>query len=214
MARCRGVPTIAASSREIPAMKMLVSAFLMAVAGCASAAEPIPTREHFAPPGMEAAYHDWHYTPALKVGNAVYVSGIPAVGPGSYEDKVRHMFRILKRQLELAGASLADVVELTSYHLQPTDAKSFQQEFERFAPIHHEFFPDHYPAWSAVGTTALLSPGAVVELRAVAVIGSGGAPKAGIPLPKAGRQPGPATPAKNAASARQGPVAALPVARA
>jgi enamine deaminase RidA (YjgF/YER057c/UK114 family) len=150
----------------------------------AFAASTAPTREHLAPPGYESAYHQWHYTPVLKIGANVIVSGIPAAGPGSYEDKVRRMFVELRQQLELAGASLADVVELTSFHSQPTDSKSFIEEFKRFSPIHHEFFPSHYPAWSAVGTTALLAPDAVVELRAVAMIGSGSAPKADIPSPK------------------------------
>ena len=157
---------------------------VLANAAPAIAGETAPTREHFAPPGYESAYHQWHYTPVLKVGANVIVSGIPAAGPGSYEDKVRRMFVELRTQLELAGASLADVVELTSFHVQPTDSKSFIAEFQRFTPIHHEFFPSHYPAWSAVGTTTLLAPGAVVELRAVAMIGSGSAPKADIPLPK------------------------------
>lgn len=156
-----------------------------AFGACAPAlADPATaTREHYAPRGMEAAYHQWHYTPVVKVGSNVIVSGIPASGAGSYEDKVRRMFVSLREQLGLAGASLADVVELTSFHATPTDAKSFQEEFARFAPIHHEFFPSHYPAWSAVGTSALLAPGAVVELRAVAVIGSGRAPKADIAAP-------------------------------
>jgi len=152
-------------------------------AGALAAQETSPSREHFAPPGMEAAYHEWHYTPAVKIGDMVIVSGIPAGGSGSYEDQVRRMFVALGRQLEMAGASYADVVELTSFHVGPTDAESFQAEFARFAPVHHEFFPSHYPAWSAVGTTALLAPGAVVELRAVAVIGSGRAPRADIPMP-------------------------------
>lgn len=164
-------------------MNKLLLALAFGACAPAFAAEPAPTREHFAPRGMESSYHDWHYTPVLKVGSSVIVSGIPAGGPGSYEDKVRRMFVALRTQLELAGASLADVVELTSFHALPTDAKSFQEEFARFGPIHHEFFPSHYPAWSAVGTTALLSPGAVVELRAVAVIGSGRAPKADIAMP-------------------------------
>ncbi len=144
-------------------------------------AQDAPTREHFASPGHEAAYHDWHYTPAVKVGDMVIVSGIPAAGPGTYEDKVRRMFVVLGKELAQAGAAYADVVELTTFHTGPVDPQSFQAEFARFAPIHHEFFPSHYPAWSAVGTSALLSPGAVVEMRAVAMIGSGRAPKASIP---------------------------------
>lgn len=153
-----------------------------------TASDP-PSREHFAPKGMEAAYHDWHYTPVVKVGNTVIVSGIPAAGPGTYEDKVRRMFAALKAHLELAGSGLDDVVELTSFHATPTDAPSFAAEFARFAPIHNEFFPAHYPAWSAVGTTALLAPGAVVELRAVAMIGSGAAPRVAIPKPRPADEP-------------------------
>lgn len=168
-------------------MKHLPRVLLVPIVLCTASAfarEATPSREHFAPPGAEAAYHDWHYTPVLKVGEMVVVSGIPAAGQGSYEDKVRRMFVELQKHLELAGSSLSDVVELTSFHVQPTDAKSFQAEFMRFAPLHREFFPTHYPAWSAVGTTALLAPEAVVELRAVAMIGSGKSPKADIPLSK------------------------------
>lgn len=150
----------------------------------AAAAETTPTREHFATPGHEAAYHDWHYTPVVKVGNLVTVSGIPAAGPGTYEEKVRRMFVSLGKQLELAGASYADVIELTTFHVGPNDPESFRAEIARFAPIHHEYFPDHYPAWSAVGTTALIARDAVLEMRVVAMIGSGRAPSADIPKPK------------------------------
>ncbi|MGS1077393.1 Rid family hydrolase [Pseudoxanthomonas beigongshangi] len=156
---------------------------LSALAGSVSAQEAVPTREHFAAPGEEADYHHWHYTPVVKVGDMVIVSGIPAGGEGSYEERIRRMFEVLRSRLALAGANLADVVELTSYHRQPTGTAEFQQEFDRFLRVHREFFPSHYPAWSAVGTTALLSEGAPVELRAMAVIGSGRAPKAAIPPP-------------------------------
>ena len=162
-----------------------LTCLLLSLAALPAFAQEAPTREHFARPGHEAAYHDWHYTPVVKVGDLVIVSGIPAGSGNTYEEKVRNMFRSLERHLAAAGARLEDVVELTSYHADATDAASFQAEFRRFAPIHHEFFPSHYPAWSAVGTSALLSPGAVVELRAVAMIGSGRAPKADIPKPDA-----------------------------
>ncbi|GHE42855.1 Rid family hydrolase [Vulcaniibacterium thermophilum] len=159
-------------------------ATLAFVAAVPALAQNAPTREHFAPRGLEAAYHDWHYTPVLKVGDTVIVSGIPAVRGDSYEAKVRGMFEDLKRHLASAGATLADVVELTSFHVA-RDGAQFRDQFTKLAPIHHEYFPDHYPAWSAVGTSALLAPGAVVELRAVAVIGSGKRPRAAIAPPKA-----------------------------
>jgi enamine deaminase RidA (YjgF/YER057c/UK114 family) len=146
-------------------------------------ADDAPSREHLAPPGMERSYHQYHYTPVVRIGDMVIVSGIPASGGVTYEEKVRRMFESLKTHLETAGATLADVVELTSFHAEARDSESFGREFARFAPIHHEYFPDHYPAWSAVGTTALLQPGAPVELRAVAVIGSGRNPRSTIPEP-------------------------------
>lgn len=169
----------------MPRQTAAFALFLCAALPIATAsASDAPTREHFAPPGMEGSYHSWHYSPVVKVGEMVIVSGIPAGDGDSYEDKVRNMFKALQQHLEAAGSSLADVVELTSFHVGATDSASFNAEFARFAPIHHEFFPDHYPAWSAVGTTALLQPGAVVEMRAVAMIGSGQRPRADIPQPK------------------------------
>lgn len=166
-------------------------ALLLSASAHAESDPGAPTREHLAPPGLEASYHQWHYSPVVKVGDMVVVSGIPAVRGDSYEAKVRDMFEMLRKHLETAGATMADVVELTSFHYGATDSASLGAEFEKLAPIHHEYFPDHYPTWSAVGTSALLAPGAVVELRAVAVIGSGRNPKADIPQP-APRPPRPA----------------------
>ena len=145
--------------------------------------EESPTRQHFAPAGWEDSYHDWHYSPVVVVGETVIVSGIPAAVGDTYEAKVRWMFEQLEAHLEAAGASLADVVELTTFHATPKSTEEFRAEFARFAPIHHEYFPDHYPAWSAVGTTALLAKDAPVEMRAVAIRGSGKRPHAPIARP-------------------------------
>lgn len=153
---------------------------LICLTGIASA--QAPTREHLAPQGMENSYHTWHYTPVVKVGDMVIVSGIPAAQGETFEDKVRWMFQQLKLHLEAAGASMADVVELNSYHIT-ADTADFRKQFETISRVHHEFFPAHYPAWTAVGTSALLANGAPIELRAMAIIGSGKRPKAEIPKP-------------------------------
>jgi hypothetical protein len=88
----------------------------------------------------------------------------------------------LARQL-LKNKHRVETRSRARFHAEPRDSEAFATEFARFAPIHHEYFPDHYPAWSAVGTPALLQPGAPVELRAVAIIGSGRNPRAAIPAP-------------------------------
>lgn len=166
-------------------MKRFLACLLLLAAPAANAAadDAAASREHYAPAGWEGSYHRFHYTPTLKVGEMVIVSGIPAAVGDTYEAKVRWQFEQLKAHLQAAGATLADVVELTSFHVEPRDTAAFKAEFAIYARIHHEYFPDHYPAWSAVGTTALLAEGAPVELRAVAIIGSGRKPKAEIAAP-------------------------------
>lgn len=170
-------------------VRLLLIALSLCASASAFAAEVpavAPSRQHLAPPGWEASYHHVHYTPVVRVGDMLIVSGIPAAEGDTYEAKVRWMFEQLKAHLQTAGATLADVVELTSFHSGATDSTTFGKEFARFAPIHHEYFPSNYPAWSAVGTTALLQPGAPVELRALAIIGSGLNPRVEIPAPPTG----------------------------
>ena len=157
------------------------SALLLASA-LVAAQEATPTREHLAPEGWEGSYHDLHYTPVLKVGDRVIVSGIPAVVGETDEDRIRWMFRQLEAHLVRAGATLADVVELQSFHVA-RDHAEFRRKLEPMLKVHREVFRDHYPAWTAVATPALYSADAPVELRAEAIIGSGRAPKADIAKP-------------------------------
>lgn len=163
---------------------------LLVLVSCATAAQEAPSREHLAPEGWEGSYHGLHYTPVLKIGDRVIVSGIPASVGDSDEDKIRWMFRQLEAHLARAGATLADVVELQSFHVA-RDHAEFRRRLEPMLKVHREVFRDHYPAWTAVATPALYSKDAPVELRVEAVIGSGRAPKADIPVPA----PEPAPPA-------------------
>ena len=146
---------------------------LVATAAIAAAESAASTKTVVIPKGMDGAYDNWGYAPAVRVGDTVIVSGIPAGGPGEYADKVRRMFERAKETLAAAGATMDDVVELTSFHTGAKDSESFQKEFEILHKVHGEFFPSYKPAWTAVGTTALLAPGAVLEMRFVAVVGSG-----------------------------------------
>jgi enamine deaminase RidA (YjgF/YER057c/UK114 family) len=144
--------------------------FVAAASGSAGAGEPDQTI--FVPEGWGGAY-DFGYAPVIRTGNMVIVSGVPAGGPGTYEEKIRRMYEHIQSLLDAAGATIDDVVELTSFHAEADSSQSFREEFDLYMPIHKEFFGDHAPAWTAVGTTALLSPSAPVEVRVVAVVGSG-----------------------------------------
>ncbi|WP_245156484.1 Rid family hydrolase [Agrilutibacter solisilvae] len=116
------------------------------------------------------------------------MSGIPAIEGDSDEAKIRWLFQQLQAHLEKAGASLEDVVELQSFHLARDNAE-FRAQMDIVLKVHAEFFKDRYPAWTAVGTTALFSQGAPMELRAEALIGSGRAARVSIPTPKAAVRP-------------------------
>ncbi len=124
------------------------------------------------PPGWQGAY-EFGYAPVLRVGDWVIVSGIPAGGDGTYEEKIRRMYERAGELLGSAGATFDDVVELTTFHTTPENSPEFQAEFDKYMPIHREFLGEHRPAWTAVGTTALLSQTAPVEMRLVAVVGAG-----------------------------------------
>lgn len=153
---------------------------------CAPSAfgQDAPVREHLAPPGWEDSYHGLHYTPVVRLGDRVIVSGIPASQGKDDEEKIRWMFAQLKAHLEKAGATLEDVVELQSFHVAHDHAQ-FQRRMAPVLKVHREVFKNHYPAWTAVGTTALFSKDAPMELRAEAIIGSGKRAKADIPAPVA-----------------------------
>ena len=81
--------------------------------------------------------------------------------------QARLAFEGLKRTLAETGASLEDVVELTTFHID------LRCEMEQFASVKDEYFPRDYPAWTAVGVTQLALPELRVEVRAVAIAGSG-----------------------------------------
>ncbi len=165
--------------------RLCLSLFLLCV-GASAAAQTAPEREHLAPAGWEGSYHGLHYTPVLRIGDRVIVSGIPASEGDTDEAKVRWAFQQLQAHLEKAGATMADVVELQSFHVA-RDHEEFRKRVEPVLKVHREFFKDHYPAWTAVGTTALFSAGAPMEIRAEAIIGSGARAKADIPAPPVNR---------------------------
>lgn len=113
------------------------------------------------------------YCDVLRHGDLVFVSGLIGRVPpdGAVAEGItaqtRAIFQLLAERLALVGASLDDVVELVSYHLDLAD-------FDQVAAAKAEFFhPDRPPAWTAVGTTALVDPRALLEIKAIAIVHRG-----------------------------------------
>ena len=124
------------------------------------------------PRETQPMYDAYHFSQANRVGDTIWVSGqvgiddklSPASGIAA---QAQLAFEGLKRTLAASGASLDDVVELMTFHID------LRGEMEAFAKVKDEYFPRDYPAWTAVGVTQLALPELRVEIRAVAIAGSG-----------------------------------------
>ena len=130
-------------------------------------------RQSINPATTRAMYDALHFSQATRVGNTIWVSGQVGIDAAmkpakGMEAQARLAFQGLRSVLEAAGASLADVVDLMTFH---TDLRG---EMRAFAAVKDEYFPDRYPSWTAVGVTQLALPELCVEIRAVAVVGCAG----------------------------------------
>ena len=127
-------------------------------------------RKAIVPDGMEAVYEKIRYAPGLKVGNTLYVSG--QIGRNAAmelvegrEAQIAQAFENLKLVLAAAGASMSDVVDLTTFHTDMRDLPLFMEVRDRYITT------DPLPAWTAVGAHMLGgTAGYIVEIKAVAVL--------------------------------------------
>jgi enamine deaminase RidA (YjgF/YER057c/UK114 family) len=129
-------------------------------------------RQPINPPHTQVMYDNFHFSQATRVGEMIWVSGQVGIDakltPADGIEAQAHLaFQGLRSVLEAAGATLADVVELMTFH---TD---LQADAQAFGKVKDEYFPERYPAWTAVGVTQLALPGLRVEIRAVALAGCG-----------------------------------------
>ena len=110
----------------------------------------------------------------VKVDNAIYLSGIVAfdgdgkvVGVGSVYDQAKQVFSNIEEALASTGATMEDVIKISTFL---TDIS----EYGEFGKARTEAFPKGVPASAAYEISALIKPELLVEVEAIAVIGSGG----------------------------------------
>ena len=114
-------------------------------------------------------YESSHIPAAVQDGERLYVTGHTGEDlDGNFsadpETQIRQTFQHIEATLSKGGASWADVVELSSYHV------GLRAQAEILIAIAGEFLTDPYPAWTAVGVTELFDEEAVVEVSCVAAV--------------------------------------------
>jgi len=83
---------------------------------------------------------------------------------GNFEAQVSTIFTLLDKTLKQAGGSLANMVTMTVFILDP-------RQGDRFVEMRGGFFPDgNFPASALITVSNFARPGMLIEIQGVAVI--------------------------------------------
>lgn len=117
-------------------------------------------------------YEAYGYSPAVRAGGLLFIAGEVGFAPdGSIPTSVAEQTELaLKRTAEilrLEGLSMADLVEVVSYHVD------LEANIGDFMPVKARHTERPFPAWSIIGVEALALPELKIEIRTVAAYPEG-----------------------------------------
>ena len=115
-------------------------------------------------------YTSQGYSHGIKVGNAIYLCGQApfneereVVGKGDIATQVTQSFENMKRTLEAAGATMADVVKLGFW---VTD----YDEMPKIGEAYRKYFQPPFPAALGVEISRHPNPDIMIQVTAIAVV--------------------------------------------
>ena len=107
------------------------------------------------------------YSPGVRAGNTVYVSGMLAIGPGGetvgvgdVTAQTRHVLLAIQAVIEAAGGTMADIA-MNSIFLKDLG------DYAAMNAVYAEFFPSEPPARYCIRAD-LVRPDFLVEIASVA----------------------------------------------
>lgn len=110
------------------------------------------------------------YSPGVRAGNTVYVSGMLAIGPGGetvgvgdVAAQTRHVLLAIQAVIEAAGGTMADIA-MNSIFLKDLG------DYAAVNAVYAEFFPSEPPARYCIRAD-LVRPDFLVEIASVAHLG-------------------------------------------
>jgi reactive intermediate/imine deaminase len=113
-----------------------------------------------------------HFTDAVQAGNLLFVSGIVPVdeerrlvGGDDVVAQARCVFDNMRDVLAAAGCTFADIVKVTVFLTDVGDRAAIN-------PVRQEVFGNARPASTLVEISALVIPGAKIEVEAIAMVPS------------------------------------------
>ena len=128
----------------------------------------MPDRELIIPAAMQRIVEVAGYVPAVKIGKIVFCSG--QVGRNAAmeviadpEAQFTACWENLRLVLAEAGCGFADVVDMTTYHVE------MSTHFSVFRAVKDRLFPRGTCAWTAIGVSELARPGLLLEIKVTAV---------------------------------------------
>ncbi|NNL88976.1 MAG: RidA family protein [Marinicaulis sp.] len=152
----------------------LFSILSLNIAACAATATdnsaPIVA---IVPEGFESVVSQFHYSPAVRAGDFIYLAGVVAglpqdeqgnLVPASDENLERsfdNAFQAIAYVLAAAGASWNDVVDMTSYH---TDLPG---QIGVMARVKDRYVTEPFPAWTAIDIDRLFPDNGIAEIKVV-----------------------------------------------
>ena len=122
-------------------------------------------------------YDQFHFSPAYRAGDFVFLSGVVAEPPGdqpatpeTYQEGLHQAFSAIQATLAASGARFDQVIKLTTFHVfdSPHFVGDKAAHIGAFMAVKDEYLPAPYTAWTAIGISELFPDRGLVEIQLIA----------------------------------------------